>query len=113
MPNAICSLSAKKFSGVAVQRHRADRAQREVVLRPGLGVVERVEVELRVLVVVHELDVEVPLREVAALDGVVEVLGVDAELLALRDRGVGLGPGLDALLRQPVVLDQLRSRRRR
>ena len=59
------------------------------------------------VVVVHQLDVQLPLRVVAVVDGVVEILGVTAEHLALLHRGVGLGPGLDALLGQPVVLDQL------
>ena len=107
VPNATCSLSAKKLLDVAVQRHHADRAQREHVLRPDLGVVERVEVQLRVLVVAHDLDVELPLREVAALDRLVEVLGGVAELGGL-DLG-RLRPAVSdsiALLRLPVVLDQ-------
>ena len=56
----------------AVQHHPADRPQREVLLGPRLRVIERVPVELRVIVVIHHLDVELPLRELAALDRLVE-----------------------------------------
>ena len=59
---------------------RADRQQRELVLRPDLGVVERVEIEFRVLVVRHDLHAELPLGKVAALDGLVQVLRGVAEL---------------------------------
>ncbi len=90
-----------------VERHRPDLAQREDVLRPHLRVVEGVEVELGVVVVVHELDVQLPRRVVPRLDRVVEVLGVRAEGLPLDHRTVGCRVRRDALGRQPVVLDQL------
>ncbi len=90
----------------AVERHRPHVAQRELVLRPRLRVVERVEVQLGVVLVAHQLHEQVPLRVVAGLDRLVEVLRVHAELAALHDPGVVLGPALDALLGVPVVLDQ-------
>jgi hypothetical protein len=39
--------------------------------------------------VLHQLDVELPLREVAGPDGVVEVLGVRTQRLGLHRRGIG------------------------
>ena len=98
---------------VAVEHHAADRQQRELVLRPALGVVERVEVELRVVVVRHDLDAELPLGIIAALDGVVEVLGGVVEVLGLDRRRPRRGEVAHALLRDPVVLDQVRDALRR
>jgi len=72
----------EEVARVAVEHHPPDRTQRGGLLGPGLRVVERVEVELRVLVVAHGLDLELPLPEVARLDRVVEVR---------RARAVGLG----------------------
>src|SRR3712207_8090415 len=56
--------------------------------RPRLRVVQRVPVELRVVVVVHELDVHVPGRVVAGVDGVVQVLRVVPDLALLQLSGV-------------------------
>lgn len=60
---------------VAVEDHAADRLQREEVLRPGLGDVEGVKVELVLVRNVHDLDKELPFRVLACCNTVVEVLG--------------------------------------
>jgi hypothetical protein len=57
---------------VAVEHHAADGRSGNCP-RPDLGVVERVEVELGVLVVSMICTLQLPLGEVAALDGVVQV----------------------------------------
>jgi hypothetical protein len=104
VPKATCSFSLW-WSDVAVERHHPD-GQRELVLRPGLGVVERVEVQLGVLVVAHDLDVELPARVVAALDRLVQVPGGRAELVRLDRGGLRVGQRRDALLGLPVVLHE-------
>ena len=84
---------------VAVERHRAQLLERELVFGPDLRVVERVEVEFGMVVIVHRLHEEIPLREVALLDGVEKVLGRAAEVLALHLVGFGLGQALHAAMR--------------
>ena len=81
----------------------------ELLLGPELGGVERVEVELRVLVVREQLHEHVPLGELLALDGVVEVLGGVVEIGGLDGVGLFLGQVADALARLEVVLDQVRD----
>ena len=66
----------------AVEHHAAHGEEREHVLGPDLRVVERVEVQIGVLVVGHDLDLKLPLRVVAAADGVHEVLGGMPESVA-------------------------------
>ena len=73
---------------------------------PDLGRVERIEVELRVLAVFHDLDLKLPLREVAPRDGVVQVLGGVIEVRGLDLLGLGQGQVLLALLGDPVILHQ-------
>ena len=63
----------EEVAGVAVQGEVADRNQRVVLLRPGLGEVEGVELVGGSLVVRHDLYLDVPHRVVAALDGLEEV----------------------------------------
>ena len=91
---------------VAVEHHAADRQERELVLRPALGVVERVEVELRMVVVRHDLDAHLPLGEVAALDRVVEVLRGVADVAGLDLRRLVARQVLHALLRLERELAQ-------
>ena len=58
------------------------------------------------LAVLHDLHLELPLRVVAALDGVVQILGGVVEVGRLDLVSLGLGQVLLALLGDPVVLDQ-------
>jgi hypothetical protein len=93
---------------VAVELQRPDLLRREDLLRPDLGVVERVEVQLGVVVVVHHLHEQLPLRVVAALDGVEQVLRRVPQVVGLDRRRVLLGHRGDAARRHEVVLDELR-----
>jgi hypothetical protein len=92
--------------GVFVERHAADGEQRELVLGPALRVVERVEIELGMVPVRHDLDAEFPFRVIAALDGVVEVAGGVADILGLDRLGLRARQVTHALLRLPVELDE-------
>jgi len=90
--------------GVAVKHEAAYGQERELLLGPDLRRVERVEVKLLVLVVRHHLHEHLPLGEVAALDGLVQVLRRVVEVanpVGLFLRQVAL-----ALLRAEVVLDE-------
>ena len=102
--NALCSTSAKKFSGIAVELELADLDQRVVRLRPHLGQVERVVGHLLGVGLRHHLHVHRPLREVAALDGVVQVALVGFAVVADGFRGLGIGEVPDALLGAEVEL---------
>ena len=77
---------------VAIEHHAPHGLRLVELLGPDLRVVERVEVELGVLAVGHDLHAKLPLRVVAALDGGAEVLGVGAEVVGLDGGGVGGGP---------------------
>ena len=59
---------------ILVQHHAANRLQREDVLRPGLGVVQRVKVKLVLVSDLHGLNHQLPLWVVASCDGVIQVL---------------------------------------
>ena len=58
----------KKVIGVAVQRQLADAANRNEFLRDDLGRVEEVEVEFELVLLLDDLQAQLPLRIVAALD---------------------------------------------
>ena len=88
-----------------------DRPHGELVLGPDLGVVERIEVELGVLAVAHDLHLHLPLGEVAALDGVVQVFGGVVEVGGLDRVGFLLRQVLHAELGDPVILDEHALRR--
>ncbi len=91
---------------VAVQRHDADVAERELIFRPDLGVIERIPFELGVLVVVHDLHEHVPLREVLALDGFEEVLRRRPEILRLDLAGFFGREAGQTATRMEVILDE-------
>jgi len=84
---------------VAVQLHHAHVDQRILPVRPDLGQVEGVEAEALDLVLRHDLDLDIPFRILAALDGVEEI--------ALRVVRVAAGQLAGALGRQ--VADALRG----
>ncbi|MBG9885313.1 hypothetical protein ABE10_01660, partial [Bacillus toyonensis] len=76
---------------------------RVVLLRPGLGEVERVEAVRFRLLVRHDLNVDVPLREVARCDRVEEVATVVVGVGAGQTLGLVREDRLDALLGEEVV----------
>ena len=59
---------------VLVEHHAPDRLQREDVLRPGLGVIQRVKVKLVLISNLHGLDHQLPLWVVTSCNGIVQVL---------------------------------------
>ncbi len=73
---------------IAVQRHLAHRQERELLRRPDLGIVQRIEIQLQVLIVAHDLHAELPLGVFAALNGFVKVLRGVVEVLALNLLGL-------------------------
>jgi hypothetical protein len=89
--NAACSIWAKKFSGFSFSVIRPDLDQRVVLLRPGLGQVERVEAVGLGVLVRHDLHRQRPLRELAALDGLEQVAAVEVGVLARDLLGLGVG----------------------
>ena len=90
---------------VAVEHHPPHGLQREHVLGPRLGHVQRVEVEAVLVLRVHGLDVERPLREVPRRDGVGEVLGGVAVVGAADGDGLVVQQRPDAAGGAPVELD--------
>ena len=93
---------------VAVEHHPPHGLQRDDVLGPRLGDVERVEVEAVLVVGVDGLDEQLPLREVAGGDGVVEVLRGVAVVGPADGDGLVVEQRLDAAGRLPVELDVVR-----
>ncbi len=92
---------------VFIEHHAARRQQRELVFRPALGVVQRVEVELGMLAVGHDLDTEFPFRIVAAFDCLVEVARGVAGVVGLDLGRLLRGEIAHALARLPVEADQV------
>lgn len=90
---------------VLVERELAEAPQRHLALRPHLGQVEDVPLELLGLLGRQDLDVGGPARVLAALDGLVQVLGVPVGVLAGHLGGLLVGEVLDALVRLQVDLD--------
>lgn len=104
--------------GIAVQGEFADRDEWEVLLRPDLGHIERVVLVLLGLLKSHDLQEQVPRREIALGDGVEQVANrvvrVGAgEVVSGRNRQVldalsGLEVEL-AVMRNALIVDQLES----
>ncbi len=88
---------------VLVQDHLADFLL--WYIRPDFGGVQRVEVELGQFFRFQHLDVQVPFREVALLDGADQVVGQVAVVLGLNLSDFFRVEVLDALQRLPVELD--------
>jgi hypothetical protein len=93
---------AKEVVGFPVEYHPADFAQRELRLGPLLGIVERVEVQFRMLAVGHDLNAELPLGEIPAVDRIVQIFGRVAEVFFLNLGGLGRGERTDALFGNPM-----------
>ena len=64
----------KEVINVLVQHHTPNGLKRQKILRPGLGHIERIKVELIFISRVNDLDKELPLRVVPSSNGVVKVL---------------------------------------
>ena len=92
--------------GVAVEHQPADLVQRVVAVRPDLGHVEGVEVVALRLGGRHDLHLERPGGELAAVDRLVQVHLVRVGVLAGQRRGLLRGQALDALVGLEVVLDE-------
>ena len=93
---------------VGVQGQQADRLHGGELLGDQLGGVEQVDAgEHLVLGVVEDLDAQLPLREVTALDGVVQVAALEVGVAAHDELRLLPEGGVDAGLGLPVPLDQL------
>ncbi len=79
--------------------------ERESLLRPFLGRVERVKFEAVELVRPHGLNLEVPRREIPAANGIVKVARGMAEIAALNLGRFGDSEILHTLAREPAELD--------
>ena len=73
---------AKVLVDVAVQFVFTDVVDGDQLLRPDLGGIERVEIELVLVCLGDDLDTKVPLGESAVVDGLVKVLSVEIGVLA-------------------------------
>ena len=91
---------------VSVQHHAAHGTEGAELGRPDLGGVERIKIELGVLAVLHHLYLQLPLGEIAARNGIVQIFRGVIEVLALDGLGFGLQEIPLALLRDPVVLHE-------
>jgi len=64
----------KEVVNVLVQHHTSNRLKRQDILRPGLGHIERVKVELVFISRINDLDKELPFRVVSSSYRVIQVL---------------------------------------
>ena len=99
--------------GVAVERQLADAAHRNQLLGDELGGVEQVEAELVLVLLLDDLQAQLLLREVAALDRLPEVAAVEVGVLAGDLLRLVPHQRADALERLPVELHEARLRPRR
>ena len=110
---ATCSVSAKKLSTIRSRTRRPIGSTGSDLLGDELGRVEDVEVELVGEGVVEALDAQLPLREVALVDGVPEVAAVEVGVGAVDLDRLVPQHRLHALLGLPVELHERRARRGR
>ncbi|KAG1395850.1 hypothetical protein G6F59_013919 [Rhizopus arrhizus] len=89
---------------VAVQFELADLDQRVVALRPHLGQVERVHAVGFRIQFRHDRDEQLPLREVALVDGGEQVAAVAFAVMPDQDLRLCVGQRFDALLADEVEL---------
>lgn len=97
----------KVVARVPVQPHLANLLERDELLGDDLGGVEDVDAEIKGLLLVDDLHVQLPLGVVALLDGVPEVLAVEIGVPA--SGGLGLLPNEAGLSKRglPVELYEL------
>ena len=107
---ATCSTSAKKFVGLASSVSRPIGLDRRQLLGHDLGRVEQVDpLEHLVLAVLEDLDAELPLRERAGLDGVVEVAAVEVRVETAQQLGLLPRQRVHTQHGLPVELHQRRA----
>lgn len=97
----------KVVDGVCIELEATKRVKRGKFLGDDFGRVQDIKPKGKGLVLFNNLDRELPLRAIARLDGIPEILPVEVGILA--GNVLGLVPdqtGL-ALLRLPVPLDEL------
>ena len=91
---------------VAVEHHLADRGDRHLLLGDELGRVENIEVELVLVLFLHDLNPELEFQKVAVLDIVPHVATIEVRIPApqllrfVPDQRTGAGQRL------PVELDE-------
>ena len=79
---ATCSVSAKKLSGLRFSVILPTSTHRHELLGDELGRVEQVEVELELVLLLDDLQAQLPFRIVAALDRLEEIAAVEVGVLA-------------------------------
>lgn len=89
---------------VLVQHQPADRLQRQDVLGPGCGDIERVKVEPVLVIGVHRLNEQLPLGVVPGGDRIIKILGCMAVVRPADSDGVFLQQALDPTSWSPVEL---------
>ena len=102
--NAACLDLGVIVGDVVVEGHSADLVQRVVAVWPHLGQVKGIEPVGLCILERHDLHLECPTREVAVLDGLVEVALVRVAVTARQLVTGFLGQELDALVGLEVVL---------
>mmetsp|Transcript_19331 Transcript_19331/g.31660 ORF Transcript_19331/g.31660 Transcript_19331/m.31660 type:complete len:251 (-) Transcript_19331:400-1152(-) len=90
---------------VAVQDHSTNGPQWEHILRPRFSHIQGIEIELVFICRVHGLYVELPLRELALLDRVIQVLSRVAVVLSTDDCRLLVHQRLHTACGLPVILD--------
>ena len=94
---------------IFVEHQFANRQEGELVGWPELRRIDRVEVELGVFIVAHDLHTELPFRIISAFDRIVQILGRVAVVELLHFIRFGLLEVFDPLLqRLKMVLDKHR-----
>src|ERR1700733_15413162 len=71
--NATCSVSAEEVVGHAVENKTPDRDRRQLFFRDQFRWIQNIELEFVGECLVEQLELKLPFREVAALDGVPKV----------------------------------------
>ena len=94
--------------GIAIERHLADAAHRHEFLGDELGRIEEVKVEFELVLLLDDLQPQLPLRIVAALDRFEQVAAVEIGVLAGDLLRLVPHQRLHALDGLPVKLDEAR-----
>lgn len=97
----------KVVGWVSVQLENSQLGQRSVFLGNDLGWVEQIEAESQRLILVHDLDGELPFRTVSRGNGVVEIRAVSISILASQVLRLLPDETGTSLLGLEVPLDQL------
>ena len=104
--NATCSVSAKKLSGMRSSTRRPTGIGFENFLGDELGRIENIEIETVGKFLVEELEVQLPFREIAGLDGVPKIAPVEVRIGAVDLDRLVPDHRLHAELRLPDEFDE-------